>query len=184
MRKTVTSLYQDVGTAQKAMQHLIDEGFDRNDVSILVNLVSRKNDPLKRSKSRYWRRGKVDAPMGVLIGLLAGVVGGALAGALLSALPLTYPLGTMAGWGAAIGGVAGAIAGGIANTSVPRMLGQNLTTVEKSGATLVRVRARDEDLDKARSVLNSHDPVEIEGRLEAWGEKGWEAYDPAAEAVR
>lgn len=184
MRKTVTSMYQDVATAQKTMKALTDAGFDRNDVSMLVNLVARDNDPYKKSKSRYWRRGEVDSPMGVLIGLLAGLVAGAVIGGLLSALPLTYALGTMAGWGAAIGGVSGAIAGGILNTSVPRILGQNLATVEKAGATLVRVRVSDDQLDKAREILRDHKPVEMEGRLETWSEKGWEAYDPAAEPVR
>lgn len=184
MRKTLTSLYQDVATAQQAVEALVEEGFSRNDVSMLVNLVARENDPYKRAKARYWRRGQVDAPMGVLLGLLAGVVIGAAAGALLSALPLTYPLGTLAGWGAAIGGVSGAIVGGILNTSIPRVLGQNLTTVEKAGATLVRVRVSDDDREKAREIMERYDPVEMEGRLEAWSEKGWEAYDPASEPVR
>lgn len=184
MRTTLTSLYQDVETAQKVVEALVDEGFSRNDVSMLVNLVARENDPYKRAKARYWRRGEVDAPMGVLLGLLAGLVIGAVLGALLSALPLTFPLGTMAGWGAAIGGVTGAIAGGIMNTSVPRILGQNLATVEKAGATLVRVRVSDDDRERARAVMERFDPVEMEGRLESWDEKGWEAYDPASEPVR
>lgn len=184
MRKTITSLYQDVATAQKAMDHLLAEGFDRNDVSLMVNLVSRQNDPYKKAKTRYWRRGQVDAPMGVLIGLLSGVAIGGLGGAVLSAIPLTYPLGTMAGWGAAIGGVSGAIVGGILNSSAPRNLGQNLTTVGKTGATLVRVRVSDDDLQKAQDILNDHDPVDMGDRRDKWDEKGWEAYDPAAESVR
>ena len=184
MRKTLTSLYQDVETAQKVVKALVDEGFSRNDVSMLVNLVSRDNDPYKGAKARYWRRGNVDAPMGVLLGLLAGVAIGAVVGALLTALPLTFSLGTMAGWGAAIGGVSGAIAGGILNTNVPRILGQNLATVEKAGATLVRVRTSDDERDKAREIMNRYEPVDMEGRLETWGEKGWESYDPASEPVR
>lgn len=184
MRKIVTSLYRDVATAQKAMADLVEQGFDRNDVSLLVNLVARENDPYKKSKTRYSRRGQVDAPMGVLLGLLAGLVIGGVAGAVLSALPSTYPLGTMAGWGAAIGGVSGAISGGILNSSVPRNLGQNLTTVEKAGAALVRVRARDEDLDKARKILREHGAVDVEDRQDKWDESGWEPYDPAAEPMR
>ena len=184
MRKTVTGLYQDASTARKVMQHLLDEGVDRNDVGMMVNLVGRDHDPLKQSKARYWRRGTMDAPMGILIGLIAGLVIGALAGALISALPLTHSLGTLAGGGAAIGGAVGAVCGGILNTSMPRILGQNLTTVEKSGATLVQVRALDEDLERVRDILAQHRPVELKGRGDAWGQKGWEAYDPAAETVR
>lgn len=184
MPKTITSLYPDVGTAQKAMKALVDAGFSRNDVSMLVNLVARENDPYKNAKARIWRRGNVDAPMGVLLGLLSGLVIGGVIGALLTGLPRTFPLGTMAGWGAAIGGISGAIAGGILNSSVPRTLGQNLATAEKAGGTLVRLRVGDDELEKAREIMKLYDPVDMEGRLEAWDEKGWEAYDPAAEPVR
>ena len=184
MRKTVISLYQDVASARAAMQNLLDDGFDRNDVSLLVNQIARGNDPLKQSKSRYWRRGSVDAPMGVLLGLIAGIAIGALAGALFAALPLTYPLATLAAYGAAIGGATGAVAGGILNSSVPRILGQNLATVDKAGASLVQVRAADADLARARNILSQHRPVAMEDRRSAWYQRGWEAYDPAAEPVR
>ena len=183
MRKTVISLYPDVASARAATQALLDDGFDHNHVSLLVNQIARGNDPLKQSKSRYWRRGSVDTPMGVLLGLIVGVVVGAVAGALFAVLPLTYPLATLAIYGAAIGGAVGAVAGGILNSSMPRILGQNLATVEKAGASLVQVQVGDADLERARKILSQHRPVAIENRRDTWYQKGWEAYDPAAETV-
>lgn len=184
MRTTVTALYQDADTAKSAMRALLDEGFSRNDIAMQVNLVARERDPFKQSKTHYWRRGQVDAPMGVLLGLLAGLVIGAAVGALLSVFPLTYPLATMAGWGAILGGLSGAVTGLIANSNIPRIRGQNLTTVAKSGATLVQVQVAEEDVDRVQGILGRYRPVDLGDRQSAWGERGWEAYDPASEAVR
>ena len=184
MRPTLTAMYHDVETAQRAIEHLTDEGFSRNDISLLVNLVHRDHDPYKLSKSRYTRRGGMDAPMGILLGLLSGIAIGAVAGIVLSFLPYAFPLGAMAGWGALIGGLSGAVTGGLLNSSMPRILSQNLTTVAKTGASMVRVAVLEDEVQKARRILAEHDPVDMSDRQDAWGEKGWEPYDPAAEPVR
>ncbi len=100
-------------------------------------------------------------------------------GPVLAAGPLAAAL--MAGIGAASGAVTGGIVAGLVDFGVPPEHAETYAEGVRRGGTLVTVHiTQDEWADRAQSVLNRYNPVDISARSGDWRANGWAGYDETA----
>lgn len=120
--------------------------------------------------------------VGGVLGLLVGV--GALAipgvGPVIAAGQLATVLGSTA-LGAGIGAAAGGLIGALVNLGVPEDDATYYAEGVKRGGSLVLVNAEDNNADKAYSIMQKHNAVDIKRRGEEWRESGWNDFDPNAQ---
>jgi uncharacterized protein (TIGR02271 family) len=123
----------------------------------------------------------VGALVGGLGGLLVGL--GALAipgiGPVLAAGPLATAVAAIvgAGVGAAAGGAVGGILGGLIDLGIPEEQAHYYAEGIRRGGVLVTARTNDADTERAHSIMDSYNPVNIEERAAAWRQEGWKGYD-------
>lgn len=171
MEKTVVALYDNLDTAQTAVRDLIDNGFSRDDISVVRtnqrgdyttgNMAHGESDASSAAAGAG-----IGAVLGGLAGLLVGL--GALAipgiGPIVAAGPLATAL-AGAGLGAATGGLVGALA----DAGVPEDDAGNYAEGVRRGGTLVTVRTEEDQVERAADILNRFAPVDINQRAGEWG---------------
>jgi uncharacterized membrane protein len=181
MAKTVVALYDNFDTARSAVEALVDAGFNRSDLSLVANNAAGEYD-------RYVDVVKVNdgdvsagegagfgAVVGALVGLGVALIPGV--GPVLAAGPLAAAL--MAGIGAASGAVTGGVVAGLVDFGVPEDHATNYAEGIRRGGTLVTVHLdQDEWADRAQSVLNRFNPVDIDERSGQWRSGGWTGSEP------
>jgi hypothetical protein len=187
MARTVVALYDDFTTARSAVEALVDAGFNRADVSLVANNA-------EGEYSRYFNEEGVyvyddedvsagegagfGAVVGALVGLGIALIPGV--GPVLAAGPLAAAL--MAGIGAASGAVTGGVVAGLVDFGVPEEHAQSYAEGIRRGGTLVTVHiTQDEWADRAQSVLNRFNPIDLEERSGEWRTSGWSGYDENAQ---
>lgn len=194
MDKSVVALYDDISTAQRALQRLVDNGFARDQISVMAN------DAGNEYTRHFDTAGKVvntvdavsageGAGFGATIGALTGIVVGLGAfvipgiGPIIGAGPVLAGLGALTGGvvGAVAGGATGGLVGGLVKTGVSPEDAAYYAEGVRRGGTLVVVNTTDADAMKARNILNEFDPVDINERGSAWRESGWKGYDANAQ---
>ena len=67
--------------------------------------------------------------------------------------------------------------GALVGLGIPEEEAHTYAEGVKRGGTLVVVRARDEMADRAASILDRFNPVDIKRRSESWREKNWSQFD-------
>lgn len=188
--KTVVGLFDDLGSARQAVSDLSQQGFSRDDVSLVANASAEEY-------SRYFdKEGKYSATAadgdgdgtgaavatGAGLGALLGGVGGFLLGMSLLPIPGIGPIvaagpiaSTLMGvvGGAVVGGLLGALTG----LGVPEEHANLYAEGVRRGGTLVIVKTVASRTDKASSILHSHGPVDVEQRVSSWRESGWSRFD-------
>lgn len=175
MTKTVTAMYDSFTHAQRAVQDLVDAGFNRDDISLVAN------DAAGEYKS-YTADGDVKggegasfgAVTGALVGLGAMLIPGV--GPVIAAGPLVAAL-----TGAGLGAAAGAVTGGLTASMVDFGLdtehaGYYAEGVRRGGA-LVSARVDEGRAGQAESILNRHGMVDMNRRVESWRGSGWTGFD-------
>jgi uncharacterized protein (TIGR02271 family) len=85
-----------------------------------------------------------------------------------------------AGVGAVGGGIAGGLIGALVDMGVPEDQAQYYAEGVRRGGALVTVEADDQNLDRISSLMNRHNPVDINQRAESWRQSGWKGYDASA----
>ncbi len=183
MTSTILATFDSVEHANAAISDLIGAGFKRED----IGLALRDAD---NAYETYVADGDVSGGEGagfgaIMGGLLGAVVGlGAIAipgvGPIIAAGPLAAALGALtgAGIGAATGAVTGGITASLVDLGVPEEDAHYYAESVRQGAALVSVTAHDVDVDRATSILNSHNPVDIDQRVAQWRARGWTGFDP------
>lgn len=188
MAKTVVGLYEDFETAQRVVQELVNNGFDRGDISLVASdaegeysrhLGTREREDLEASEAVGAGAG-IGALLGGGAGLLIGL--GALAipgiGPVVAAGPL---IATLAGAG--IGAVAGGLVGALVSAGVPEEEARYYAEGVRRGGTLVTVNTTDEMADRAADIMRRYAPVDVERRAAMWREEGWKGFDEKAAAL-
>jgi hypothetical protein len=189
MTRNVVALYDNFEDANAAVRDLVDQGFQREEISFMAADKSR----MQRSTLTDVDEGVdstvvaddasgagVGAGVGAAVGGLAGVlIGlGALAipgiGPIIAAGPLATVLAGLAGAGA--GAVAGGILGALVDMGVPEETAGYYAEGVRRGGTLVSVRVDDQYTDKALNILNRHNPVDLNERTTQWRSEGWTGY--------
>jgi hypothetical protein len=192
MAKTVVGLYDRYSEAQSAVQDLIDNGFRRDDISLVSNDETHRAD-----RERMVGTDESAAAEGAGAGAVGGsVLGGALGllvgagllaipgvGPVLAAGPLAAAIGTTAATvgagalGAGIGAATGGLMGGLIGAGVPKEDAEFYAEGVRRGGTLVSVSTDDAMATTAHSVMLRHNAVDIDQRTNEWRTSGWTGYD-------
>lgn len=192
MHKTVVALFDEFTAANDAVRELVDNGFERKDISLIANDTKGAYTPhLVRERSTSAEvsgtseGASVGAGMGAVIGGLGGLLVGLGAltipgiGPVIAAGPLAAALSGLAGAGigAVAGGVTGGLLGALVDLGIPSETAGYYAEGIRQGGTLVTVRTDDTMADQAVSILNRHGPVDINDRATQWRESGWTSFD-------
>lgn len=186
MAKTIVGLFDYTNEAQDVVKELIDNGFRREDISIVAN--SPRNE-----MGTDHTEGTHDADIltGAGTGAVAGgVVGGGL-GLILSligavAVPVVGPIvaaGPLAAilTGAGVGAVTGGLIGGLTSAGVPEEDAHYYAEGVRRGGTLVTVAADERKAQQAYDIMTSHGAVDIDERGTSYRKEGWTGYNPNAQ---
>lgn len=184
MDRTVVALFDDVKTAQQALEELLRNGFDRNDVSVVR--TNAEGDYSTGTTTTDMPEGSgvaagagIGAALGGIAGLVVGL--GVLAipgiGPIVAAGPLATTLA-----GAGIGAAAGGIIGALTDVGIPEEEAGYYAEGIRRGGTLLTVRASDAQVSRATQILNRFSPIDVNQRATEWRSSGWSGYDPNAGA--
>lgn len=188
--KTVVSMFDDLENARDCVDDLVDNGFAREDISLITRDVSGEYvDYIEAydADADLDRDGELNvgataaggAVIGGIVGLLIGTTSLAIPG--LGALVVAGPLASALA-GAATGALAGGLLGALVEWGVPEVEAEYYTEGVRRGSTLVALKVADEYVEDAVAIMNDHDPVNIERRAEFWrSEENWTGYDAEAE---
>ncbi len=183
--RTVVALYDSRETARDVIQDLVNAGFAREEISIATR--KEEGDPeIEKTRTREaGNEAGEGAAIGGGVGAILGGLGGLLvglgtivfpgAGAIVAAGPLIGLLG-----GALAGGLAGGLVGGLIGLGIPEEDARIYAEGVRRGGTLVIVRTPDNAAENARSIMEQHNPVNIERSERRWREMGWEGYSEEA----
>ncbi|ACV64281.1 conserved hypothetical protein [Desulfofarcimen acetoxidans DSM 771] len=155
MSKSVIAAFSDKATAEKAVNALRTQGFDK-DISIAA-----KKDNANDNYNNFYGNDPVSdgATTGGVIGGIAGLVlgAGALAipgiGPILAAGPLA---------GALSGAATGGIAGGLADFGIPSDRGSFYEDKVKQGSTIVSVQSDAKRVQQAAKTLQDNGAQNVE----------------------
>lgn len=197
MAKTVVGLYDNLTQAQRVVQDLVDQGFSRDNISLVANASASDYQRYfdddgqyvtddHREETRDDMTSGEGAAAGAGIGATIGGIGGLLMGLGLLAIPGVGPAlaaGPIASAlvGAGIGAAAGGLAGALVNSGVPEEEAHNYAEGVRRGGSLVMIRTDDTRATEAANIMNRYRPVDIEERSSQWRESGWTGYDRDAE---
>jgi hypothetical protein len=190
--QTVVGLYDRFEDAQRAVQALHNEGFRNEDISLIAS--DREG---RYSRELEGRRTDVTtdtdvadgAAAGAGIGAVLGGLGGLLVGLGALAIPGIGPviaagplISTLAGAG--IGAATGGLIGALVDLGIPEEHAHVYSEGVTQGGTLVVVHADANRADRALSILNRFNPVDIDERNRTRGTnpQGWSDYNTGAGA--
>ncbi len=186
MDRTVVALFDDVSTAQRALEELLRSGFDRNDISVVRTdaeggYASGTTTGDVADASGAATGAGVGAALGGIAGLVIGL--GVLAipgiGPIVAAGPLATTLA-----GAGIGAAAGGIIGALTDVGIPESDAGYYAEGVRRGGTLLTVRAGDNQVSRATEILNRFSPVDVNQRAGEWRSSGWSGFDPNAKPYK
>ena len=191
MTITLTRLYDDHASAERAVRDLEAAGVPHKDISIMSN-----NSDSWYKGGRTTTTGRIDrdrdgvddraegAGTGAGIGAAVGGAAGLLAGLGLLAIPGLGPV-VAAGWlastglGALAGGTTGGIIGALSQAGVKDEDAQLYAEGLRRGGSLVSARIPDRDRSRYEAVLN-RSAVNLTERGTAYRKAGWSRFDPEA----
>jgi len=179
MDRTVIALYDSLSEANNAVEDLVDAGFDRNNISIIANDSTGEssnyiNDNGNRTDDVSGGEGaSFGAVIGGLIGLGTALIPGI--GPIMAAGPLAAVV------MGAVGALTGALTGGIAASLIDLGLSEDDAHLYaegiRRGGTMVTVHTDEASIEDARSILNDHNPVDLEERGSMYRSEGWTGHD-------
>jgi hypothetical protein len=170
MTQTLTGLYDTYDEAKRTVSDLEAAGIPHSDISIVASNAEGVHS---------------GAGTGAGVGAIVGGGAGLLAGLGIMAIPGLGPV-VAAGWLAAtlVGAVAGAAGGGLIGGLVSSGVSEKDAHVYaegvRRGGSLVTVRAADNKVETARTILKTHRAVDVMRRRSMYEEEGWKEFDPKA----
>ncbi len=197
MAKTVVGLFDTFGEAQSVVQDLMDNGFRREDISVVANenATGRERmvgDTHENAAAEGAGAGAVGGTvLGGALGLLVGA--GLLAipgiGPVLAAGPLAAAIGTTTAavgataLGAGIGAATGGLIGGLVGAGVPKEDAEYYAEGVRRGGTLVSVNTEDATAGMAHDIMSRHNVIDIDDRATQWRSSGWTGFDASTEPL-
>jgi hypothetical protein len=174
MDNTIVGLYDDFQDARQAVEELVENGFSHENISLIANDV---NETLRNEAQRSVRGADLEpnsdvgsiAGMGAMMGGLAGFLLGLAAlaipgiGPVLAAGPVAAALG-----GAGIGAVTGGLLGALADSGISNDDATIYAEGIRRGGTLLTIYTSQAEAGRAAEILNRHNPVNIEERVNEW----------------
>jgi len=182
MATTVVGLFDDKDEAQRAVQDLMQSGFNRNQVSVVAA------DPQGKMYKQHADEDGNLAGEGAASGLTSGAVVGGLLGLLIGAGLLFVPAGVVAAGpitgliaGGAAGAATGGILGGLIGMGIPEEHADVYAESVRRGGSLVMVQADGAEVERAKSILDRDGAIDIEERAAAYRSEGYTKFNPNAE---
>lgn len=185
MKTTVSALFDDRADAAKAVRALTDNGVNRSDVSMVAS------DAAGEYAEYHGQVIPQDVPaddtiQGVASGAMLGGLGGLLVGLAALAIPGVGPIvaaGPIAAaiTGATVGAATGGIVGALVDLGFDEDQAGYYAEGVRRGGTLVTAHVEESRANQVADILDRHNPVDLEGRVELWREHGWDGYDPEAD---
>jgi len=186
MTKTIIALYDDFDQANDVVKDLSDEGFARENISLMASDPSGEYaEHLQQTEQVESNVTTESAGIGAGIGAVVGGLGGLLigwgalaipgVGPVIAAGPLAAALSGLAGAGvgAVAGGVTGGLLGALVDMGVPEETAHLYAEGIRRGGTLVTLQTADEKAPVAVDVMNRYNPVDIKERVSEWRQSGW-----------
>jgi len=185
MAKSVVGIFDQRSDAERAVRDLLDNGFRREDISLIAGNPSDEPSQSIMTSSEGMSSTAAGAGTGAFVGGLGGLlVGlGVLAipgvGPVIAAGPLATTL-----LGAGVGAAAGGLIGSLLDIGVPEEEAGYYAEGIRRGSTLVSVSTDDEMMiDRAVNIFERHNAIDIDRRVEEWRKSGWTGYDPKAKML-
>jgi len=180
MTRTVTAMYDSFTAAQRAVQDLVDAGFNRDNISLIANDAAGEYKSYTADGDVKGNEGaNFGAVTGALVGLGAMLIPGI--GPVVAAGPLVAAL-TGAGLGAAAGAITGGLTASMIDFGLDREYAGYYAEGVRRGGAMVAVRADEGRATQAESILNRHGMIDIDRRVESWRQSGWTGFDEARPA--
>jgi hypothetical protein len=190
MTRTVIALYDNLQDANSAIRELVDNGFKRDDISLMAGdqngnyqrMLSNKENAVESTDVSGASEG---AGVGAGIGAVMGGIGGVLVGLgaliipgvgpVIAAGPLAAVLAGLAGAGAGAiaGGITGGLIGALVDIGVPEETASYYSEGVRRGGALLTIRTEDNMSGRAVNIMNRHNPVDINSKASEWRESGW-----------
>jgi hypothetical protein len=206
LKNKVVALYDDVEQARQAVYDLLGVGFTRDEIDLIAYVSSGEAatyiDPEGRYNPHQTRldpNSEAEMAAGAGIGAALGGLGGLLLGMALLPIPGIGPIVVAGPLVAALagvvgGGVVGGLFGALAESGLPEQDAHYYAEGVRRGGSLVIVQADNSSvlqtgehalhsqtrLEQATAILQSHDPVNVEERVDDWRQRGWQRHDPSA----
>jgi hypothetical protein len=175
MENTVVGLFESAERAHDAFGALIEEGFDQDHVSLLVNETAAEYfRSMEGTNDKELDDATAGAEKGALIGGGAGLLLGLGAifipgvGAALALGPLAAAL-----TGVGVGAATGSLIGGFTKTGLSEEHAHAYAEGLRRGGTIVAVSAPPSDIDDAVAIMRENGAVDIEERARQWRDGGW-----------
>lgn len=190
--KTVVGLFDTLEAAQQAIHALIEEGFTRDNISLVTHDAEGKHATHMQKAERSGETSEGagfgatgGGVVGGIAGLLVGI--GALSipgiGPVIAAGPLAAAIGMTAA-GAGLGAAAGGIVGALVGAGIPEREANSYAEGVRRGGTMVIVQAADIMVDRAYSIMQRYSAVDMNQRSEQWRQSGWTTSDPGDSAYQ
>jgi len=175
--KTVIAVYRDAEAAEAAVEDLLHNDFNRNDISVVAR-DTREDIRVDYEADDPGEGAAAGAGFGAVLGGAAGLLAGLGAltipgiGPIVAAGPIAAALA-----GAGVGAVAGGITGALVDWGVPsedaNIYGEGI----RRGGIMVAVRAPDDRAEYAAEILENNDPVDLNRHAQTWRQQGWTRFD-------
>lgn len=182
MSKTITALYKNISDARAAIETLLDKGYEREDISLLVPDPDGKHGEALVQEGAEGENPRDGAAVGAMAGGALGGIAGLLLGISVFSLPvlgaavIAGPIYT-AVMGATAGGAGGSLLGWLVEKGVPEAKAKVQTEALRRGHILVSVDCDEEKHDEVATLLRQHDALDIEEAAKKWRAEGWDEDD-------
>jgi hypothetical protein len=164
MRKVITGVFATRREAQRAVDHLVDAGFSRESISVLMSDETREREirALSPRPSRALEGatagGTIGGTLGAILGGLVAVGSIAIPGiGLVAAGPIVAALA-----GAGAGGAAGTLIGALVGLGVSETEARDIREQIRGGRIVVAVETTTDRAARAIAILRGEGSVEIE----------------------
>lgn len=179
--KTIVGVFNSVQDAHAAVGELQAQGISRDDISVVANKNASGYDAMEdRDKTSDV---VADAGIGAAIGGVGGLLlsaAGALTipviGPILAAGPIAAAL-----TGAGIGAAAGGLVGALTESGVPEQDAKYYAEGVRRGDVLVTIRTDEAHADRVCDVLDRHDAIDVDDRVQNWRSRGWNGWNDTAQ---
>ena len=186
MAKTVIGLFDKPDGAQEAVREMLDEGFRRDDISVMTKELRPQGAEKQAAVVEYVEEDGAEqvedmakgAGKGAAIGGTAGLLLGLTAlaipgiGPVLAAGPLAAAIA-----GAGLGGTVGGLISGLTRLGANDAQANTYAEGVRRGGTVVSVTVPDEAARLVISIMKENGAVEIDKRAAQWREEGWTGLD-------
>jgi hypothetical protein len=164
MAHLVTALFESRAVAETAVDRLIDAGFARDDISVLMSDATRGREFVVAAESK--------APEGAATGGALGGVLGAIAAGLIAVGVIAAPgIGLVAAGpiiaalaGAGAGGAAGGLIGALVGAGIPEHEAKFFSERLTEGGILVGVYTHDDRVAAAKEVIVASGGTSVSSR--------------------